>query len=161
VATFHRKKGFTWSGRANRHGRHLRDGILLVRMIAHGRNGTDIRRFVLGRSAGKLSERPPTAKHPRCSGSLRYFALGRPVLGGAKARWLRMAAIPGRKSRVTFTVRKGGTVVRRFHRTVRGGHTFKRRLRASRVHGTGDVKVTVTVRRAGKRVRATRTTLRL
>jgi hypothetical protein len=161
VATFHRKRGFTWSGRANRHEREVHDGILLVRMLAHGRHGLDVRRFVLRRSDGRLHRRPPTAKHPRCSGRLRYFALGRPVLGGAKARWLRMEAIPGRKGRVTFTVRKGGKVVERFHKTVRAHHTFRRKLNARRVHGRGNVKVTVGVRAAGKRVRATRTTLRL
>jgi hypothetical protein len=162
VATFHRRKGFTWSGRANRHERRVRNGILLVRMISHGRSGnTDIRRFVLRRTHARLHHRPPVARHPRCSGRLRYFAVGRPVLGGSKARRLRMAAAVGRTSRVTLTVRAGGHVVKRFRTTVRGGHTLKRRLAARRVHRRGDVKVTVAVRAAGKRVRATRTTLRL
>jgi hypothetical protein len=161
VATFHRRRGFTWRGRANRHGRHVRSGILLVRMIAHGPSGTDIRRFVLRRSGGRLTRRAPTAKHPRCTGRLRYFALARPVLGGPRARWLRMAATVGPRARVTLTVRKSGHVVRRFRKTVRAGHTLKRRLAAGRVHGTGDVKVTVVVRATGRRARATRTTLRL
>jgi hypothetical protein len=161
VATFHRKKGFTWSGRANRHERTVRNGILLVRMLAHGRQGLDVRRFVLRRSAGRLHRRPPTSKHPRCTGRLRYFALGRPVLGGRNARWLRMEAITGRKARVTFTVRKGGKVVKRFRRTVARKQPFRRKLRASRVHGHGNVRVTVGVRAAKKTARATRTTLRL
>jgi hypothetical protein len=161
VAHFSRKRGLRWSGRANRRGRHVRDGILFVRLKAPTRHGTDIRRYVLSRRSGKLHRRPAHARHPRCSGLIRYFALTRPVLGGRANRTLRTVVQAGSRSRVSFAVRRRGKVVRRFKaRTVRAGGILRHTLKPKGIR-RGDLRVTVTVRAGRTRRTATRTAKRL
>jgi hypothetical protein len=161
VAHFSRTEGFTWNGRATIKGRHVRDGILFVRLKAPARHGLDIRRFVLRRSGARLHRRPPHARHPRCSGLIRYFALTRPAFGGRAGRTLRAVVQPGRRARVSFTLRRRGKVVRRYAaRTVRAGTIVRRTVKPKGLR-RGDIRITTTVR-AGKTKRtATRTTRRL
>jgi hypothetical protein len=139
----------------------VRDGILLVRIRARGEHGTDVRRFVLRRAHGRLHRRPAHARHPRCSGLIRYFALTRPVLGGRAGRTLRAVVQVGATSRVSFAVRRKGTVVRRFAaRRVRRGGIVRRTIVPKGIR-RGDVRVTVTVRSGASRRTATRTARRL
>jgi hypothetical protein len=159
VAHFSRLKGFTWNGRASVTGRHVRDGILFVRLRAPARRGLDIRRFVLRRTGGRLYRRPPHARHPRCSGLIRYFALTRPVLGGRAGRTLRAVVQPGRRARVTFTLRHRGKVVRRYKAVTVAGKAILRRTVKPKGLPRGDIRVTATVR-AGKTKRTTTRTAR-
>jgi hypothetical protein len=161
VAHFSRLKGFTWNGKATVEGRHVRDGILFVRLKAPARYGLDIRRFVLRRSGGRLHRRPPHARHPRCSGLIRYFALTRPVLGGRAGRTLRAVVQPGRRARVSLTLRHGRKVVRRYKAvTVRGGEILRRTVPPKSLP-RGDIRVTVTVKAGRTKRSATRTARRL
>jgi hypothetical protein len=159
VAHFSRRKGFAWNGKASVKGRHVRDGILFVRLKAPARRGLDIRRFVLRRTGGRLHRRPPHARHPRCSGPIRYFALTRPVLGGRAGRTLRAVVQPGRRARVTFRLRHGGKVVRRYKPVTAGSRAIVRRTVTPKGLPRGDIRVTVTVR-AGKTKRTTTRTAR-
>jgi hypothetical protein len=162
VAHFVRAKGFTWAGRHTKGLPGVHDGILLVRIRAHGPNGTDIRRFVLGRSGGRFRRLRETARHPTCAGVIRYFALGRPVFGGPHARSLAIVLQAGRPgTHVTIVARRGSRVVRRFRATLAAGGILQRRLRASRVRSHGVVRVTATAKSGTATRRKTRTTRRL
>jgi hypothetical protein len=161
MAHFSRTRGFTWNGRANQRGRRVGDGILFVRMKARTARhpaGIVIRRYALRRTHGRLHSRPGFARHPRCSGLIRYFALTRPVMGGPRHRNVRAVVQSGSRARVTITARRHGRVVRRFRADVAAGEILRRTVR-SRGIGRGDVRVTATVRSGSRKRSATRTVL--
>jgi hypothetical protein len=152
LAHFSRRRGFTWSGRSTRSGVRVHDGILFVRLKAPGRHGLDVRRFILRRSSARLHRRPASSRRPKCSGLIRYFALTRPVFGGRTGRALHVVIQPARRARVSYAVRQGGRVVRRYKaRTVRGSAIAKRTIVARGLR-RGDARIQVTVR-AGRTTR--------
>jgi hypothetical protein len=163
VARFTRRtRSLTWDGRANRPGRRVRDGYLLVRYrMALPGGGTDVRRVVVRRAGGRLSVRPASYRREGC-GLLTSFKLERPVFGGRTNGALFAAYRLAARARVTVTVRRGGRVVRRFPaRTREAGRTHRLRIPADGLT-RGDHRVTLeAVTGEGRRVTATLTAARL
>jgi hypothetical protein len=150
------REAFTWDGRANLPGRRVHDGYFMVRFRLNEGNGLiDNRRIVLARSGGRWSGRPAHYGREGCT-LLRSFKLERPVFGGLDGRSLGIAFRLARSARVTVTVRRGGTLVRRYRTaTRRPDRTHRLRLSENGLP-RGDYRVRVRAVR-GATERQTRT----
>ncbi|HEX8123381.1 MAG TPA: S8 family serine peptidase [Solirubrobacteraceae bacterium] len=140
VARFARRKAsFTWNGRANRSGRRVRDGILVVRLRAGG----ETKRFAIRRARRRLALRPGYYRPALCR-VLASAKLLRPVFGGRRNRALSLSFHLTERARVAITVSRGSRVVRRFRaKTYPAGRTFRLRV-ASRRRGDHRVRIVAT-----------------
>jgi hypothetical protein len=160
VARFKRRaRSFRWNGRANLHGRHVRDGYLFVRFRMRGLSGlNDTRRIALRRSHGRFARRPAFQRRDSC-GLVRAYRLSGPAFGGRTGRPLGAAYRLARRARVAIAVYRGKRVVKRFRaRTRRAGHVYRVRIRAKR---RGDYRVRLTARAGRTRVKSTIVSRRL
>jgi len=157
VARFRgRTRSFTWSGRANRPGRRVTDGVYAIRF----RTGRDEGRLAVRRAGGRFTRRPDYAQSPGC-GLVRLFKLERPVLGGRRNRALGIAFRLGRDARATVRVTAGGRTVRTFAtRAVTAGRIVRLRLPAERLP-RGDVRVVLRVETSGGTIERTLAARRL
>ncbi len=105
VAHFRRARGFTWRAPVG-------DGFYVARFRLAG----ETRELALRRLHGHWTRRPAFARRPSCS-AVRRFALSRPVFGGRRGTPLRISLQLAAPRRVTVTVRRGTTVIRRFRGT--------------------------------------------
>jgi hypothetical protein len=140
-------KTFRWGG----HG--ATDGWYVVRFrmpLAGG--GSDVRRVALRRRGGKFANRPASYLKDPC-GPLSAFKLQRPVFGGNRGRGLKISYKLRRGvDRVRVVARARGRVVKRFAPSgTRGGRTFRLLLPARGIARGTDVRVRLTVTRAGSR----------
>ena len=125
VARFaHAKPSFTWNGRANRAGKRVTDGIFMVRFRLRESSGlVDTRRIDRARTGGRWSDRPAHYGREGCT-LLRSYKLERPAFGGTMRRSLGISYRLLEQARVTVTVRRGRTVVKRY-RTVTSPAMFR------------------------------------
>jgi acyl-homoserine lactone acylase PvdQ len=138
-----RRRSFRWPAR-------LRDGAYVVRISATAADGsTDVRRFPLRRSRGRF-HRLPAFERRRACGAITFASLGQPTF---RAKRLRVAFRLTAPARVTVTVRRGHTVVRRI-RAARydAGRTHRRILSA---RGLRHGRYTVTLRAVSGRTATT------
>jgi hypothetical protein len=116
VARFNRRtRSFTWNGRANRPGRQVTDGFLVVRLRARTPHGVEVRRLALRRVGGRLRARPAFQRRATCS-ALRSFSLGRPVFGGATGIRLTISYRLAQAARVTIRITHAGRTAKRITR---------------------------------------------
>jgi hypothetical protein len=142
-----RTRSFTWSGKGAPEGWY----VVRFRMALKG-GGSDVRRISMRRSAGRFGKRPPSHLKDSC-GALRSFKLQRPVFGGKKARALKISyLLPRGVDRVSVVATARGRVLRRFKGTgADAGRFYTVQLPASGIARGTDVKVRITVVRAGSR----------
>ena len=128
-----------WSGRANRRGRAVRDGVLSVRFS----NGRESRRFALLRRGGRFVVRPAHDAQRPCS-LLKQVKVERPAFGGARNRAVGIAVRTSADTTVTVRVTRGSRVVRTFRaRPVPAGRLVRFRFDAEgRRRGEYRVRVT-------------------
>ena len=135
VARFDSRTGsLVWSGVANRGRREpAGPGYYVVRFMML-RNGKpyDTRRLVLARNAaGRFVRLPGLQRRVGC-GLLAGFRLDGPVFGGTTGAALTGSYTLTKRGKVTLTVSRGRTVVKRFATAERAaGRTFRFRLVAS------------------------------
>jgi hypothetical protein len=119
------RESFTWTPRAGRGHYFVR-----FRMFRDGKQ-FETRRVVLQRTAKGFARRPAHHLRDTC-GLLRRFKLERPVFGGPAGKPLRAAFELASPARVTITVSRGDTVVKRFATRRRAaGRTFRVALPAT------------------------------
>jgi photosystem II stability/assembly factor-like uncharacterized protein len=137
------REAFTWDGKANLPGRRVRDGYFMVRFRLNEGNGLiDNRRIVLARDGGRWSGRPAHYGREGCT-LLRSFKLERPVFGGSSGRSLGIAFRLARGARVTVTVTRGDTLVRRYGTATRQANRTHRLRLSARGLPRGDYRVRV------------------
>ena len=123
-----RSRGVTWSGRANRRGRTVRDGVLFARFrMALPGGGTDTRRVALRRLDGRFTRLPRFHLPDRCA-RVQSFKLERPVFGGRTNRELSISFRLGSRARIAVEVLRGGRVVRRYPARIRLAGLHRLRL---------------------------------
>jgi hypothetical protein len=127
IARFsNRRRGFRWSGRAQRGRRAVRDGVLFARFVIRDERGrVDTRRITLSRYRGRFRPRREFYRRTSC-GTLTSFKLTRPVFGGPRRRALGIAFRLARAGTVTVDVRRAGRLVRRYRATARAARTTHR-----------------------------------
>ena len=148
VAHFRNRTGsFRWNGAGARDGWY----VVRFRMPLKG-GGSDVRRISMRRRGGLFRKRPPSHLKDSC-GALRSFKLQRPVFGGKKARALKISyLLPRGVDRVSVVATARGRVLRRFKNTgADAGHFYSVQLPAEGIRRGTDVKVRITVVRAGSR----------
>jgi hypothetical protein len=156
VARFtNRTRSFTWDGRANRRGRHVRDGLLFVRF----RTGGEGRRVALLRRGGRFSRRPGFQRRDTCDLLLSY-KLGRPAFGGSNRRGLRLSFRLSRAGRARLRVTRGSRTVKTFTRRAPEARIVRLRLSA-RGLSRGEYKFRLVVRRGKSVTRSTLVSARL
>lgn len=114
VARFNDRRGsFNWSGKANREGRKVVDGIYVVRYLMRTNDGTpvDLQRMALRRSKGKFYKWPGYF-HRRLCQTISSFELGRPVFGGKGNRGLSIRYRLNAPARVTLRLLRNESTVR-------------------------------------------------
>ncbi len=152
-----RTGSFRWAGGG------ARDGWYVVRFLMplQGR-ASDVRRISLHRVNGKFVNRPASYLKDTC-GALDSFKLQRPVFGGPGKRGLKISySLPRGVDRVTVTASAHGRVLKRFKGTgADAGRTYRLLLSARRIRPGTDVRVRVTVVRAGSRQVSTLVSRRL
>jgi hypothetical protein len=148
-----RKRSFTWDGRANRSGRHVRDGELFVRFKTGAGRG-EARRIALRRRGGRLSRRPNFQRRDTCD-LLTSYKLERPAFGGRTGRPLGITFRLSRNGTARLRVTKGAHTVKTYARRMRANRTQRIRLSA-RGLARGDYRFRLVVR-SGRAV--TRSTL--
>jgi hypothetical protein len=159
VARFkNRKRGFTWNGRANRKGRHVRDGELFVRFKTGGGRG-EVRRVALRRRGGRLSRRPGFQRRDTCD-LLTSYKLQRPAFGGRTGRPLGIMFRLSRAGTARLRVTRGAHTVKTYARRVRANRTQRIRLSA-RGLARGDYRFRLVVRSGRSVTRATLVAARL
>jgi hypothetical protein len=143
-------------------GRGAGPGVYFARftMLKDGRR-YDSRRIVLARAAsGRFSRRPDHFRRAEC-GLLGKFKLERPVFGGVSRTRLSAAYRLNARARVTITVSRGRTVVKRFATAERAaGRTFRITLPAKGL-ARGDYAVRLLAQSGEDQVSATLTARRL
>lgn len=144
-----RAKTFTWNARG------LQDGTFLVRMrVAVPGRGTDVRRFAVRRSGGRLRVVRAPAQRDGC-GLLRAAKLRGTAFGGPGATPLGISFKVGQSARVSITVRRGNRVVRRLTpKTYDAGRTVRLRV-SSRKLARGEYTVEIEAKRGSRRATAT------
>jgi hypothetical protein len=146
VASFTGKtKTFAWDGAGAIDGWY----VVRVRMRLAG-GGADIRRISLHRRGGKFVNRPASYLKNPC-GALSVFKLQRPVFGGNRNRALKITyKLPRGVDKVQVVARAHGRVLKRFKNSgTRGGRTYQLLLPARGIKRGTDVRVRLTVTRAG------------
>ena len=133
-----RSAAFTWNGRANVSGRRASDGYFVVRF---GGRGPGSHRVALLRRGGRFVPRPTFQRGDPCA-LLEATWLSGPSFGGRKRRPLAVGYRLSRAARVTLTVLRGGTAVKRYAATSRapGRHTLALPSRSLR-RGTYRVRI--------------------
>ncbi len=145
-----------WDGRATRGGalRRVGDGYYVVRFsMVRGGQLLDVRRVVLRRTAGRFSRRADHHRRASCD-LVRGFKLERPVFGGLRSAPLRISYRLAAAAKVTITVSRGSTVVRRLTARAAAGRTHRLQLR-SRGLRRGDHRVRLRAEGSGTPVEVT------
>ena len=157
-----RQKSFTWSGRANRRGRRVTDGIYSVRYTTKTPSGTkEVRRVALRRVDGRWRARPDFYRRVTCD-VLTAFKLERPAFGGRQRTPLRLSYRLATGARVGVVVTRRGKVVKRFKTRTSAPRRTIRLGMSSRGLRRGDYRVTISVVRAnGAKLTSTLTSRKL
>jgi hypothetical protein len=135
-----RRRSFTWNGRANRAGRQVADGFLMVRMRARSGSRYEKRNFAIRRAGGRYRLAPSYFRIARCR-IFRKAKVLRPTFGGRGNRPLTISFVLTRAARVRATVSRRGRVARRFAtRPFRAGRVHRLRFRSAR-RGTYRVRI--------------------
>ena len=148
VAFFSGKtKTFQWSGNGATDGWY----VVRFRMPLKG-GGSDVRRVALRRRNGKFVNRPASYLKDPC-GALSSFKLQRPVFGGNRNRGLKITyRLPRGVDRVDVKASARGRVIKRFKNSGDDGkRTYRLLLPARGIRRGTDVRVRITVKRAGSR----------
>jgi hypothetical protein len=148
---------FKWSGAGAKDGWY----VVRFRMRLDGQ-ASDVRRVSMRRVGGRFVKRPPSYLRNRC-GALDAFKLQRPVFGGAKKRALKISyRLPRGVDSVKVTASAHGKVLRRFKGTgADAGRTYRLELPARGIRRGTDVRVRLTLVRAGTREGTTLVSRRL
>ncbi|MEJ7786193.1 MAG: hypothetical protein WKF96_15410 [Solirubrobacteraceae bacterium] len=158
-----RTESFSWAAKRSRHGGPVQNGTYFVRFTMDREGSeTDVRRVTLRRSNGRFRAAPSFYDRNSC-GILRSFKLGRAVYGGRNGAPLSVSyRLNSGVDSVSIVALRGKKVVRRFTDLSRTpGHTEYLRLPASVGRAGSNLRVRITVRRAGTVVRSTLTSHRL
>ena len=107
-----RLESFRWNGKANRRGRRVRDGYLIVRYRVRTAQGKETRRVAIQRTGGRFSVRRAYTARETCR-LLTRTKLGRPVFGGRTGTPLTVAFRARRNTTATVEVFRGDRLVRR------------------------------------------------
>ena len=142
-----RTHSFTWSGAGASDGWY----VVRFRMSLKG-GGSDVRRISMRRARGKFVRRPASHLKDNCA-ALQSFKLQRPVFGGAGNRALKITyKLPRGVDSVSIVASARGKVLRRFKReSTDAGRFHQVELPASGIKRGTDVKVRITIVRAGSR----------
>jgi hypothetical protein len=142
-----RTNSFTWSGDG------APDGWYVVRFEMPLPNGSiDVRRVAFRRAGGRFAKRPPSYLTDPC-GALKSFKLQRPVFGGMNKRALKVSySLPRGVDSVKVVASAHGKVLQRFKNTgADAGRLYQVKLPAEGIKRGTDVRVRITVVRAGSR----------
>jgi hypothetical protein len=155
-----KRRGFTWSGKANRKRRSVGNGYLFARFSIRTRDGLDVRRLTLRRSRGRFVKRPDFYRRATCD-ALPSFKVERPVFGGRTNRPLNVSFRLADPSRVRVEVLKGNRRVRSFGPTNRrAGVTHRLRIDPKKLD-KGEYRIRITVLTGARPLTATLVARRL
>ena len=132
--------------------RRARPGLYLARVTMDLAGVDDVRRIVLQRRGGRWTVRPRAYLRTTC-GALSAFKLDRSAFGGRTRRALRVSyRLPRAVDGVTLEVLRGKKVVRRLKKAGTAARAYRFTVPARIARAGTDVRVRITVRRAGARV---------
>jgi hypothetical protein len=158
VKRFRNRTGsFEWNGKG------APDGYYTVRFrMALASKGSDVRRIALRRSRGLFRSRPASYLRDTC-GALSAFKVQRPVFGGAIKRPLNISyRLPTGVDSVEVVARARGKLLRRFTEAgTEAGRTYRLSLPTRGIKRGTDVRIRITVQRAGSKQVSTLVSRRL